>query len=269
MSTTEYRVHLDLFTGPLDLLLYLVRRQEVNILDLPLSGVTEQFLEFLEVLQFIDVDLAGDFLVTASSLAEIKSRMVLPRPPEEIEETEIESDNQSELIQQLLEYKKFKEASFALEEHASAWQERYPRLSNERPKISKDHSQDRIKEVELWDLVSALSRILQTREVVSHSKIRYDETPIAVWAQRISERVLKEQRCRFSSFFQGEKLRSRIVGIFLATLELIRHHSYRAEQPEEYGEIWILPPLDPVTGPVRLEHSEQDEEMGLEPPENT
>ena len=161
----------------------------------------------------------------------------------------------------MLEYKKFKEASFALEEHASAWQERYPRLSNERPKVSKDHSQDRIKEVELWDLVSALSRILETKEIVTHSKINYDETPIAVWAERISARVLAEGRCEFSSFFAGEKLRSRIVGIFLATLELIRHHHYRAEQPEAFQEIWILPPLESKSGPVRIEKSEQDEEL--------
>lgn len=261
MVVTEYRVHLDLFTGPLDLLLYLVRRQEVNILDLPVAGITQQYRQYIEVLTLIDVDLAADFLVMASSLAEIKSRMVLPRPEEEIEEPELETDTQSELVQQLLEYKKFKEASFALEEHASAWQERYPRLSNERPKVSKDHSQDRIKEVELWDLVSALSRILETKEVVTHSKINYDETPIAVWAERISERVLKEGRCEFSSFFAGEKLRSRIVGIFLATLELIRHHHYRAEQPESFQEIWILPPLESTSGPVRIECSEQDEDL--------
>ncbi|MDG2391723.1 MAG: segregation/condensation protein A [Planctomycetaceae bacterium] len=261
MVATEYRVHLDLFTGPLDLLLYLVRRQEVNILDLPVAGITQQYRQYIEVLTLIDVDLAADFLVMASSLAEIKSRMILPRPEEEIEEPELETETQSELIQQLLEYKKFKEASFALEEHASAWQERYPRLSNERPKVSKDHSQDRIKEVELWDLVSALSRILETKEIVTHSKINYDETPIAVWAERISARVLAEGRCEFSSFFAGEKLRSRIVGIFLATLELIRHHHYRAEQPEAFQEIWILPPLESKSGPVRIEKSEQDEEL--------
>lgn len=261
MVATEYRVHLDLFTGPLDLLLYLVRRQEVNILDLPVAGITQQYRQYIEVLTLIDVDLAADFLVMASSLAEIKSRMVLPRPEEEIEEPELETETQSELIQQLLEYKKFKEASFALEEHASAWQERYPRLSNERPKVSKDHSQDRIKEVELWDLVSALSRILETKEIVTHSKINYDETPIAVWAERISARVLAEGRCEFSSFFAGEKLRSRIVGIFLATLELIRHHHYRTEQPEAFQEIWILPPLESKSGPVRIEKSEQDEEL--------
>jgi len=261
MVAAEYRVHLDLFTGPLDLLLYLVRRQEVNILDLPVASITEQYRQYIEVLSLIDVDLAADFVVTASALAEIKSRMVLPRPEEETEEPELEPENQSELIQQLLEYKKFKEASFALEAHASAWQERYPRLSIERPRISKDPAQDRIKEVELWDLVSALSRILETKEVVTQSKINYDETPIAVWAERISEKVIKEGRCRFSSFFAGEKLRSRIVGIFLATLELIRHHQYRAEQPEAYGEIYVLPPLDPTDGPVKIERSEQDDEM--------
>ncbi len=252
MTVQEYRVLLDLFSGPLDLLLYLVRKHEVNVLDLPLSSITAQYLEYLDVLQFIDLDLAGDFLVTASSLAEIKSRTILPREAEEIAEPELDAGGDSQLIQQLLEYKKFKEAAFALEEQAARWQERYPRLSEDRPRISKDPAADRIKEVELWDLVSALSRILREKDVITESKIRYDDTPIAVWGQRISARVLAEQRCAFSSFFEGENLRSRIVGIFLAILELVRHHQFRVEQPLEYGEIWIMPPLTPLDGPVTL-----------------
>lgn len=254
MSAQEYRVQLDLFSGPLDLLLYLVRRHEVNVLDLPIASITAQFLEFIEVLEFIDVDLAADFIVTASALAEIKSRMVLPTPADEEEEPELEPGPENELVQQLLEYKRFKEAAFALEEQASRWQERYPRLSEERPRISKDPAADRIKEVELWDLVSALSRLLRTREVVRESSIRYDDTPIAVWGRRISDRVLAEGRCSFSSFFAGEKIRSRIVGIFLAILELVRHCHYRAEQTVDFGDIWILPPLNPTDGPVNLDN---------------
>lgn len=252
MSDQDYRVDLALFQGPLDLLLYLVRRHEVDVLDLPLAGITAQFLEYLDVIQLIDVDLAADFIVVASTLVEMKSRTVLPQPAEEAEEPELAPPSESELIQQLLAYKQFKSASLALEEQASRWQERYPRLSSERPRVSKDPAADRIKEVELWDLVSALSRILQTREVIQTSKIRYDDTPIAVWGRRISERVLQEGRCAFSSFFDGENLRSRIVGIFLAILELVRHHHYRAEQPAHHGEIWILPPVEPTTGPVEL-----------------
>src|SRR5207249_12093971 len=99
-----------------------------------------------------------------------------------------------------------------------------------------------IKEVELWDLVSALSRVLRKNSDLAPATVVYDETPIAVYIESIRSRVLAEQRVPFSSFFAGTNSRSRIVGIFLALLELLRHYKFRAEQPQEYHEIWILPP---------------------------
>lgn len=245
MQSIEYKVELELFSGPLDLLLYLVRRNEVDILDLPISTITGQFAEFLEVLEFLDLDLVGDFIVVASALMEIKSREVLPHPEEERQEEPIdEEDPDSDLIRQLLEYKKFKDASKILEERAAEWQERYPRLSDDRPSRNKDPKADRIKEVELWDLVSALARVLKRQEVERHTRIRYDETPISVYIKQIGERVRQDGRIAFSAFFEGTNQKSRIVSTFLAILELIRHHSFRAEQPDEFGEIWILPPLE-------------------------
>ena len=241
----DYRVELEIFTGPLDLLLYLVRRHEVEIVDLPVAEIARQFQEFLDVLQHLDLDLVGDFVVMASTLAEIKSRVVLPNEAENEEPVEVTStgDPRSDLIQQLLEYKKFKEAAFALQERAAEWQERYPRLANERPKSKKDPSQDRFKEVELWDLVSALGRILKRQEIETESTIRYDETPIQTYVEAIGARVRSEQRVDFTSLFDGETIRSKIVGMFLAVLELVRHHGYRAEQQDEFGEIVLRPPL--------------------------
>ena len=175
----DYRVQLDLFTGPLDLLLYLVRRNEVDIIQLPISKITGQFLLFLEVLEFLDLDLAGDFIVMASTLVELKSRQVLPRAEEpDIEEVPVIDESCGELILQLIEYKRYKDAALALERQATQWQERYPRLSDERPTSGKDHAADLIKEVELWDLVSALSRVLQKKIVEETSSICYDETPV-------------------------------------------------------------------------------------------
>ena len=243
MIATPYRVELDLFSGPLDLLLYLVRRNEVDILDLPIARITSSFLEFLEVLELIDLELTAEFVVVASSLVEIKSRMVLPQPEENNEEPEITGDPRSDLIRRLLEYKRYKDAALALEERAARWQERYPRLSDDRPRHGKDLAADFIKGVELWDLVSALGRILKTQAVDAQTSIRYDETPISVYIERIGERVRREGRVSFSSFFEKENQRSRIVGVFLAILELLRHHGFRADQPLEYGEIWVLPPI--------------------------
>lgn len=247
----DYRVQLDSFSGPMDLLLYLVRRNEVDIVRLPIAKITSQFLQFLDVLQLLDLDLIGDFVVMASSLIEIKSRQVLPRAEEETpEEMPLADDPCNELIEQLLEYKRYKDASVALEQQAAEWQERYPRLSDERPTVGKDPSADSIKEVELWDLVSALSRVIQKKVVESTSSIRYDDTPISVYVERIGARVRETGKVAFSEFFEGSNLRSKIVGIFLAILELLRHHGFRAEQPNDRGEIYVLPPLETAAGEV-------------------
>jgi segregation and condensation protein A len=142
----------------------------------------------------------------------------------------------------LIEYKKFKDAAKVLEEQAAIWQERYPRLSDERPTEGGDPAHDRIKEVELWDLVSALARVIRHSPTVNETAIVYDDTPISTYVERIHARVQEEQRVAFSSLFAGTNLRSKIVGIFLAILELLRHYHLRAEQPIEFGEIWILLP---------------------------
>ncbi len=248
LTVSEYRVNLgDLFSGPLDLLLYLVRRNELDILDLPIARIAAEFQRYIEVLEFLDLDLVGDFLVMASTLAEIKSRLALPRPEEEpVESEEADAgpteDPRSDLVRRLLEYKRFRDAAKALEERAEQWQRRFPRLARERPSQGPDPSADRIKEVELWDLVSALARVLERKVLEEEARIRYDETPLAVYMQQVAERVRREGRVAFSSLFEDVNRRSKIIGIFLAVLELVRHQGFRAEQPEEFGEIWILPP---------------------------
>lgn len=244
MTLAEYRIDLGHYGGPLDLLLHLVRRHEVDICQVSLAGITRDFNEHLEVLKLLDLDLIGDFIVIASTLLEIKSREVLPRPDEESDE-EVEDDlGSSELIQRLLEYKRFKSAACQLEERAAEWLERYPRLSDDRPEKSGERMPDRVRGVEIWDLVSALARIIRMPEVTEQTTIRMDETPMAVHQDRIRNRLQLEDRAEFSSFFDGEKNQSRIVGIFQAILELIRHEGYRAEQVANHGEIWILPPAN-------------------------
>lgn len=241
----DYRVQLETFHGPLDLLLYLVRKQEVDILNLPIAEIAAQFLDFLEVLQAIDLDVIGDFVVLASTLVEIKSRMVLPENAETPELIEPAGDPRSDLVKQLLEYKRFRDAASLLEEQAAEWQLRFPRLSDDRPRSSGNPAEDLIKEVELWDLVSALSRVLRGNSETQPSTIIYDDTPIGVYIEQIRERVQLHGRVSFSEFFRGTNSRSKIVGIFLAILELLRHYSFRAEQQDAYGEIWVLPPRRP------------------------
>jgi len=241
MTITDYRIELNRFCGPLDLLLYLVRRQEVDITAISLARITSEFESYLEVLEFLDFDLIGDFVVVASTLLEVKSRVVLPSETEE-ESEEIEEPAGSDLIARLMEYRRFREASRVLEDRAAEWLERYPRLASDRPDVKRDRSEDRIREVELWDLVSALSRIVKMPGIEREISIRMDETPIGVFQERIRSRIEEQGRAAFSTFFENEKQQSTIVGIFLAILELIRHEGYRAEQPCDFNEIWILPP---------------------------
>ncbi len=237
-----YRVQIAEFSGPLDLLLYLVRRQELDILDLPIGRITAQFVEFLETLTVLDFDQIGEFLVLAATLVEIKSREALPK--EEAAPTMVEEapDAKGDLVRQLLEYKRFREAAAVLEAQSAEWQLRYPRLSNDRPRAGNDPSEDLIKEVELWDLVSALTRVLKRHTENAPKAIVYDDTPISTYIEQIKARVLAELRVSFSSLFHENFSRSKITGIFLAILELLRHHHFRAEQPVPFGEIFVIPP---------------------------
>src|SRR5215813_822845 len=153
----EYNVQLETFRGPLDLLLFLVKRHEVDIRDIPIAQVAEQFLEYLNVIELIDVEWAGEFLVMAATLMEIKSKMLLPRNEEE--QTE-EDDPRLELVKQLIEYKKYKEAAALLEEQAERQMTRLSRLPPEMPQLL-DPAQQPLRRVELWDLVSAFGRLMR------------------------------------------------------------------------------------------------------------
>jgi segregation and condensation protein A len=229
-----------MFSGPLDLLLYLVRKHELEVLEIPIARVAEQYLQIITVLEQIDVDAVGDFLEIATQLMEIKSRMMLPRH-EEIEEEPVD-DPRHELVSRLLEYKKYKEAAGLLEERARDWQLRYQRGVNDLGESPRDPAEQPIHEVELWDLVSAFSRVMREKGAAKATRIRYDDTPIDVHMARIEERIAAEGRLSFASLFEPGMHRSRMVGLFLALLELIRHRRACVEQTELFGEIWILPP---------------------------
>jgi segregation and condensation protein A len=232
----EYLVDLDTFRGPMDLLLYLVKRDEVDICDIPIAEITAQFLDYLRLIELIDVERAGDFLVTAATLMEIKSRMLLPR----MEPGDVEPDDpRQELVRQLLEYKKFKEAAALLEVQAERQAYRLPRLAVE-ASPGRDLAQQPLRQVELWDLVSAFGRLMRETLALQPQQIVVDQTPIHVYMELISQRLEREPRLAFSSLFTPPHQRGRIVGIFLACLELMKGQRIGAEQAEVYGEIWLF-----------------------------
>ncbi len=235
----QFRVDLDIFRGPLDLLLYLVRKNELDACDVRVAKITEQYLDSLAVLEQIDVDAVGDFLEIASFLIEIKSNMVLPGEEPALDELE---DPRQELVRRLLEFKQYRDAASMLEERSREWRERFPRLANDLPGRSVSPDQQPIQEVELWDLVSAFGRVLKAKHAVQGPEsIRYDDTPIHVHMQQIDERLRREGRVAFTQFFEGTVHKSKLVGMFLAVLELVRHQHARAAQPTLFGEIWVEP----------------------------
>ena len=233
----DFRVDLDIFRGPMDLLLYLVRKHEVEIVDLPISVITDQYLEFLSVIEQLDVNAVGDFLALASCLIEIKSQQVLPRADEVVDDLE---DPRKELVRRLLEYKQFRDAASILEERSRSWQQRFPRLTNDLPARTRDLAEEPIHEVELWDLVSAFGRIIRDTESVKPSNIVYDETPIHVYMARTYAKLREKGRLAFYDLFQTGMHKSTLIGIFLAVLELVRHNHALVEQNQLFGEIWLL-----------------------------
>lgn len=240
----DYQVNLDMFRGPLDLLLYLVKRHEVDISEIPIARVAEQFLEYLRVIELIDVERAGDFLVMAATLMEIKSKMLLPRSDGTAPE---EADPRLDLVRQLIEYKKFKEAAILLEAQAERQLSRLARQPLELP-AEPDLAQQPLRQVELWDLVSAFGRLMRETLALQPQQIVVDQTPIHVYMESILRRLASETTLAFSAVFTPPHNRARLVGLFLAVLELIKGGQIAAEQPEIFGEIWlrrIAPPVEP------------------------
>src|SRR5437870_783071 len=178
----DYQVNLDIFRGPLDLLLYLVKRNEVDICNIPIARITEQFHEHLRVLQqVIDVERVGDFLVMAATLMEIKSKLLLPRTEDADEE---DADPRLELVRQLIEYKQFKDAAASLESRAEERLYHLPRQPLE-TQTPHDVAQQPLAAVELWDLVSAFGRLMRETLALQPKQIVVDETPIHVYMERI------------------------------------------------------------------------------------
>lgn len=271
MVTADFALEFETYEGPLDLLLYLIRREELSIFDFPIKTITNQFIEFLELLELLNLDEAGQFVLMASTLMEIKSREALPRPEEEPEPEEfIEDPSQpsSALVQKLLEYNRYKSAADALVLQAATWRDRFPRLADDRPTVSHDPTQDYLKDLELWDLVSAFGRIVRHQGVESRKLAKQDDTPIHIYVDQLGVKIRQNGRTKFQSFFEQETPRGQVIGMFLAILELVRHHGFFAQQELDGGEIWLLPPeatLEENHQPVQVEDIPPPSELGDSP----
>lgn len=262
MLTDDYRVRLETFEGPLDLLLFLIRKNEVDIHDIPVAVITEQYLGFLKELGSsarIDIDVAGEFLVMAATLMELKSRMLMPKPPAAAggEESGAErrgtpEDPRAELVRQLLEYKKYRDAADHLEWRSEDQRRRFPvhpaGIDSEalRAAVQNASQETELEDLDLLDLVEAFQRIAESVnfERLGDHQVKYDDTPIEIHAADIMTRLTTEPtpetkpELELVTLFKG-RTRSEMVGLFLALLELVRNRKVAVRQDRIEGGIYL------------------------------
>jgi len=233
----EYRVDLDVYNGPLDLMLYLIRRDEIDIYDIPIARITAQFIVYVDLLKQIDPEVVGDFLVMAATLMEVKSRALLPTPPPE-EEVDEFIDPRLELVRQLLQYKKFKDAARSME---LAAQIRALRHRREPVLPSAGPDDIELDDIEIWDLLDAFNTLLeQTGKRGAAHLVEFDDTPILIYVDDILEMLESAGGSTgFDTVFEGRS-RATMIGLFLAMLELIRQRRVRAVQDSPFAKIVLI-----------------------------
>jgi len=259
----NYVVRLDQFEGPLDLLLHLIQKEEMDIYDIPIARITEQYLRQIDLMETLDLAPAGDFLVMAATLLRIKARMLLPRQPTEEEEGE---DPREELVQRLLEYKKFKEAAIHLEQAEQVSRSRFSRpldasVIEEAHKLGDEETFD----VSMSQLTKALQSVLSRFEEVTTHEIELEPISIEDKGAVLREIIATRGRMPFSDMFEKDHSRLEIIVTFIAMLELIKGGELRVHQADNVSELWIFgPDSEPsemsavaVSKPARVEQEER------------
>ncbi len=233
----SYKIRLEIFEGPLDLLLYLVKRDHLNIYDIPIATVTQQYLDYLNLMQLLDLNIAGEFLVMAATLMQIKSKMLLPA--EENKETEEEQeDPRAELVRRLLEYEKFKEIAQTLRQKETEQKEVFKRIVPEREKEPASPSEVYF-EASIFDLINAFSRALEDVPKDLFYEVIKDEFTIEEKIHEILHRLLVEDTVLLSDLFSKAKNKLEIIVTFLAILELTRLKEIIPRQKELFQDIVI------------------------------
>ncbi len=233
----SYHVKLEIFEGPLDLLLHLIRKHELDIYDIPVGLITQQYLEYLDLMKSLDIEIAGEFLVMASTLTHIKSRMLLP-PPENPEDEEFGVDPRAELIQRLLEYKRFKDAAQSLEQKEELWSQVFSRPAEAAPDLPPD-DEPLLFDFHLFDLLAALKDVM-ARVPDQSFEITAESVSITEKISHILARLESSDSVVFADLFEGNTTKLQMIATFLALLELMRTRVVRAVQIEQFGAIRLM-----------------------------
>jgi len=227
----DYKVRLEKFEGPLDLLLYLIKKQEIDIYDIPISGITEQYLEYIKMLEFLNLELAGEFLVMAATLMRIKARLLLPV---QVDEDEEEIDPRQQLVQQLLEYQKFKAAATELDSMRYQRQLLFIRPEQEPEEVEEEAEFS----YSLFDLITAFKGVLeQARD--RYMDVRTEESSIEEKMEYLKQRLTEQEVIAFEDLFKGAASAAALIATFLAVLELLRLRVAKVKQSKPFGQIWI------------------------------
>ena len=235
----NYKIHLEMFEGPLDLLLYLVKKDHLNIYDIPIAKVTSQYLEYINLMQLLDLNIVGEFLVMAATLMQIKSKMLLPA--EELAVLEQQEDPRAELVKRLLEYEKFKQIAENLKQREISQQEVFKRPRTETPEQvdTSNDPKDKYFEASIFDLISAFSQALKDIPREVFYEVIKDQYTVEQKVHDILHLLLLQTEIKLSELFAKTKSKMEIIVIFLAILELAKMKEIVSRQDVEFEDIII------------------------------
>jgi segregation and condensation protein A len=234
----SYEIKLDIFEGPLDLLLYLIKKNEIDIYNIPIAVITDQYLKYVEMLKSINLDLAGEYLVLASTLIYIKSRMLLPSLQLDEDEKESEEDPRSELVQQLLQYQTYKEAAIQLNNLSLLERDVFKRGSPVEEPSSL--TEETVIEIDVFDLIKAFQKIVSRMDKSESMEIDTEKMTLTDRINDIMERLSRQNNLTFAELLKEKGTNKEIIYTFLAILELMKMRIIRAYQVGSFGIIRIF-----------------------------
>ena len=248
-SPDAYQVRLETFEGPLDLLLYLIRKSEVNIYDIPIALITEQYLGYIELMHELNLDVAGEFLVMASTLIHIKSRTLLPRPDPSQEDSEPAEDPREALVRRLLEHQKYKTAAELLHERETLRSAQFMRPDSRVADAAGDEYEPEL-EVDLFSLLAAFRGVLERANRRPPMVIPPEQISIELRIEQLLNRLSETEACGFEDLFNdGDGSRPFMIVTFLALLEMIRLKLVRVFQTGGFGAIRVYKRARPADAP--------------------
>jgi len=251
-SPESYSVKLEAFEGPLDLLIHLIKKNEVNIYDIPIALITQQYLDYIDVMKELNLDTVGEFLVMAATLIHIKSKMLLPRP-ESAEEGEPEEDPREALVRRLLEHQKFRAAAELLHERAVLRGAQWIRPDGRIAEIAgAEYAYEPEVEVDLFSLLAAFRGVLERAKQRPKMVLPPEEVPVEVRIEQLLARLSETEACGFEDLFSKDDTRGAMILTFLALLEMIRLKLIRVFQTAAFGSIRVYKRARPADAPTPI-----------------